>query len=416
MKKRLSRTLKETLFLEEGFFARLEDLPNQIAQGHQQQARAEEELRAELAQLKDTLQEERETWQRTARELNERAQAQTEAMRQELLHAIDELRETTNLIARRITLRPNKIKCLMLVHHIEAWDSLAGVHAAMQESPDFQVTVASIPRRFPGAIHFENEDQIDARLTALGVEHIRLGFEDDAVSLGIVKAINPDIIFRQSQWDDDVQPAFATASLSFARLCFVPYEAMNLVQNVQTDENVIDSATDTVFHRACWMIFCANEQARQQAVAHGALSGEQFHATGHPKGDRLRTAKPSWPIKARGRPRPLRIIWSAHHSIDDDWTRFGLFPRIAQDMLDWARTRTDVDIVFSPHPALLTQLQNDSPYMPHRQSEAFFSDWNALPNTAIFTGGDYGPLFQASDLLMTDGVSWLIEYLSLIHI
>ena len=49
MKKRLSRTLKETLFLEEGFFARLEDLPNQIAQGHQQQARAEEELRAELA-------------------------------------------------------------------------------------------------------------------------------------------------------------------------------------------------------------------------------------------------------------------------------------------------------------------------------------------------------------------------------
>ena len=156
MKKRLSRTLKETLFLEEGFFARLEDLPNQIAQGHQQQARAEEELRAELAQLKDTLQEERETWQRTARELNERAQAQTEAMRQELLHAIDELRETTNLIARRITLRPNKIKCLMLVHHIEAWDSLAGVHAAMQESPDFQVTVASIPRRFPGAIHFEN--------------------------------------------------------------------------------------------------------------------------------------------------------------------------------------------------------------------------------------------------------------------
>ena len=56
MKKRLSRTLKETLFLEEGFFARLEDLPNQIAQGHQQQARAEEELRAELAQLKDTLQ------------------------------------------------------------------------------------------------------------------------------------------------------------------------------------------------------------------------------------------------------------------------------------------------------------------------------------------------------------------------
>jgi hypothetical protein len=36
--------------------------------------------------------------------------------------------------------------------------------------------------------------------------------------------------------------------------------------------------------------------------------------------------------------------------------------------------------------------------------------WNALPNTRIETGGDFASLFLSSDLLLTDGISFIGEY------
>ena len=46
--------------------------------------------------------------------------------------------------------------------------------------------------------------------------------------------------------------------------------------------------------------------------------------------------------------------------------------------------------------------------------EADLSEWleefKALPNTSIETGGDFASLFLSSDLLLTDGISFIGEY------
>lgn len=299
------------------------------------------------------------------------------------------------------------IRVVMLVHYIEAWASLEPVYRAMREDQAFAVTVASIPRRFPGAPGFSGEDAVDAQLTARGVPHIRLPFVDSYESLDILRALGPHVVFRQSQWDGDVPPGFSTRALSFARLCLVPYETMNIVENVRHVGTPTNTAVDTPYHRASWRVFCANDHVLEAARADATFGGDQFVVTGHPKSLAIRDASEHWPIDGPRRP---RIAWSAHHSIGDDWTRFGVFPAMAEPMLRFAAEHPECDVVFLPHPMLLTFGGHHQSPVEQEVIDRFLERWTAMPNTAVYIGADYPSVLVASDALITDGLSMLVEY------
>lgn len=318
--------------------------------------------------------------------------------------------DAVNYSVRRRPLPPGRTRVLFLVHHIEAWDSLDSVVRALGEAPDFDVVVASIPRKFRGAAGFSDEDLVHRGLDARGIPHLRITQESDDDRLALVRALTPDVIFRQSQWDDDVPAAFSTRNLSFARLCLVSYEMIGFIHNQETD-TISNTALDSYYHRAAWRVFSASPLSKAIAARDGARAGEQFVVTGHPKADRLRTAPPAWPV-ARGdgdEPR-ARIVWSAHHSITDEWISFGMAHLVAKDMLEWARSSPDLDFVLMPHPALRPFIDDPSSPVTPAEADEFVAQWSALPNTTIFCGGDYAPVFAASDVMIVDGVSFLVEY------
>ena len=66
--------------------------------------------------------------------------------------------------------------------------------------------------------------------------------------------------------------------------------------------------------------------------------------------------------------------------------------------------------MFSPHPALVHRLENLQDENLKQRFEIFLKEWNLLENTAIIDMGEYLGPFQASDLLVVDGLSFLIEY------
>ena len=320
------------------------------------------------------------------------------------------LLDAVNYSTRRQPLTRERTKVLFLVHHIEAWDSLDALVRALDEASDFEVVVASIPRRFRGSDGLVDEDIIHAGLTERGVSHLRVTQTSDVDRLNLVRALSPDIIFRQSQWDDDVPEAFSTRNLSFARLCLVPYETMSILENVPV-EGIQNTAVDSNFHRTAWRVFCANDLVKEAAARDGARDGEQFVVTGHPKADRFRDAAPGWPIDHTVGPPPrARVVWSAHHTINDEWSGFGLVHLIAPDMLNWAQSAPDVDFVFMPHPALRPFINDPASPVTPEQAERFVEQWTALPNATIFADGDYAPILAASDVMIVDGVSMLIEY------
>lgn len=320
-----------------------------------------------------------------------------------------EIRDSVHLAARRPGVPRRTTRALFLVHHIEAWDGYHELERAMRASADFEPIVASIPRHFHGSDGFTHEEEIHQSLLARGVPHIRLPAHGQDEALRLVKAIDPDLVFRQSQWDADIPHDLATDRLTFTRLCLVPYETMNLVQNVPGPDGV-NSAVDFPLHRAAWAVFCTNDLMLEMARRDGALAGRQFHVTGHPKADRIRNAVPAWPVDHCAAGRRRRVVWSAHHSIGVGWSDFGTFPAMVEDMLAWAREAADTDFVFMPHPALLPYTHSPESPIPASQVASWMKEWEQLPNTALFTDGDYAPLLTASDLLVTDGLSMLVEY------
>lgn len=321
-----------------------------------------------------------------------------------LTENIANLGQTVNLISANKNISEHQqITCLFLVHNIESWDSIFSVYKKMLCNNRFKVIVASIHRRYPGSKIFRDEEYIHNILSKLDVPHLRLNNSNSYDDLNLIKSLNPKIIFRQSQWDYDIPPAFSTDNLRFAKLCLIPYEIMNFVQ-LGFDH------LSSYYHTSCWKLFVANQQTKIEQEQHDKLNGLNIVVTGHPKVKALKNAKPIWPIVSNPDDKKFRILWASHHSIHKHWSNFSVFLNIYNDMLNWAKEDNSIEFVFSPHPALVTILEDITDEVLKRNIQEFFIEWNKLNNTYFYREGPYGQLFQSSDILIMDGISWLLEY------
>lgn len=79
-------------------------------------------------------------------------------------------------------------------------------------------------------------------------------------------------------------------------------------------------------------------------------------------------------------------------------------------MLNFAKNNQDIDLVFSPHPALVTIMRNMGDEKIKKEFDDFIAEWNELKNTSYSIFSTYSSMFRAADLLIVDGISWLLEF------
>ncbi|OCJ04169.1 hypothetical protein A6U87_15075 [Rhizobium sp. AC44/96] len=323
----------------------------------------------------------------------------------QLGHELNTIKQTSNLALRAGSSVQLPIRCVFMVHSIPMWDALSDVYAAMLEDKRFDPVVISVNSTPLGFGAYEGEDVVSQSLKQLGVKHLRFNMEDSYQGLDILKALRPAVIFRQQQWDYCLPPAFRTNELTFARLCLVPY-ALNLAASLG-DEIITEVSAfgfDQAYHRAAWRIFCetATTQSYYRSFEHSDPA--KFILSGYPKFDRLMKADKTdaWPIPTRST-RGFRVIWAPHHSVGGHGLGFGVFDRIWDSMLRWAKESPDIEFVLKPHPALFGHA------LTGENVGLFQNAWTRLPNCAIEMQ-QYGELFAASDMMISDGLSFLAEY------
>jgi hypothetical protein len=338
--------------------------------------------------------------QRVQRLLEAQVQV-AEGIRDGLQAVSADVRHARHVAAAGARRKAGRISVLFLVHFVEAWDALADVHDAMLREPDFDVTVGTLPRYRRDRKQFEYEDSISATLTARGVRHMRLGLEGDG-GIEVVRAMAPDVIFRQTPWDADIPPPFRASELTFARLAYVPYGLYTAkIESHQYDQ---------LFHRLLWRYYAPTAEDLALLGTISPLKGLNGYLSGYPKFDRLvRSAeRAAWPID-RG-VRGKRIIWAPHQSIGQGGLGFGDFPAHYRQAVAYAAAHPEIEFVFKPHPTLL-DVCAASKLMSAAEIAWFEENWAALPNTATYLLDDYGPLFAASDAMITEGVSFFSEYM-----
>ena len=308
-----------------------------------------------------------------------------------------------------MTSQASPIKVVFLSFYFEAWDALADVHALMLKDPRFEVTVISIPRRFRKDEPFAGEDKVSAFFDGLGVEHVRFNFDDSNQGLSRLKELAPDYVFINYPWQRNYQSAYRVETLSeFTKVCYVPYYSLALV-NEPGELGVTPYLYTQRSNQLASLVFTQDPNTLD-AYAKTSRGNDYVHLTGTPKLDALvRKANNSniaWPLGA-GENR--RMVWAPHHSFSPAWFNFGMFPQIFEQMLEFARENSNLDIVMRPHPIMFGTLR-DQGVIPKEVLDAWMADWNALPNVTIDHELDIADLFATADIFVTDGISFLGEY------
>lgn len=294
------------------------------------------------------------------------------------------------------------IRVVFLSFYFEAWDALADIYRQMLADPRFEPIVISIPRRLTGETNYSGEQRVSEFYDSLGIEHLRFDFEDSTVGTARLRELAPDYVFLNYPWQRNYQPGYRAEVLSeFTKVCQVPYYSFALV-NEPGDEGVAPYLYTQRSHQLSSLIL-TQDAAVVEAFANTSRGNKHVHLTGSPKIDSLVANSVAKPLDR------YTLVWAPHHSYSNHWLNFGTFASMHKEMLHFAETHQDIDIVMRPHPFMFGTLAERGVVNKAELDDWLFA-WNSLAHTSIETGGDFGNLFKSCDLLLTDGISFIGEY------
>jgi hypothetical protein len=248
------------------------------------------------------------------------------------------------------------------------------------------------------SINYADLSQVSKFLEKRNIRHIVWDDEVENISgdgFDLLAEIEPSVIFRQSHWEDCMPLEFKMESLVNYRVCYLPYE----FEIVEVPHTTVEQP---LFQNA-WKIFVASQRhCDYYRQKNPKLNVEVLHS---PKLEEI--AKRS---RMRTSADKKTVLWAPHHSVGEDWLRFGTFHQNYVKILALAENNPNLNFVFRGHHLLFSML------IQHRQFsnedvQNFLSKWGSLQNTSLDTNPDYAESFANSDVLLTDGISFLIEYL-----
>lgn len=312
------------------------------------------------------------------------------------------------------------IRVVFLGLYFEAWDALDEIYQLMLEDENFEPIVISLPRKLTGQLKYADEEKAHAFFEARGIKHIRfnMGTSDSSNQevLEALKQLKPDYVFTNYPWQRNYQPSIRFDNLAaFTRLAYVPYFSLVMVDEPddepgggQGNAPVATHLFKQRLHQLASLVF-TQEKSVLDAYESTERGNSYVHFFGSPKIDSLRDqaqeGKASWPISGKG----FKVVWAPHHSYSPHWLNFGVFSKIMNQMLDFAAANQEIQIVLRPHPFLWGTL-TDRKVLSVQDLTNWRSKWDALENTAVDEDGSYAELFLATDVLVTDGISFLAEY------
>jgi len=312
------------------------------------------------------------------------------------------------------------IRVVFLGLYFEAWDALDEIYQLMLEDDRFDPVVISLPRKLTGQLRYADEEKAHIFFEAKGIKHLRFNFGSAESAnqevFEALKGLKPDYVFANYPWQRNYQPAIRFDKLiSFTRLAYVPYFSLSMVEEPDDEPGggqqgslVATHQYKQRLHQVASLVFTQDKFVKD-AYKSTERGDSYVHFTGSPKIDSLfkeaEQGKASWPMAGDG----FRLVWAPHHSYSPHWLNFGVFAKIKDGMLSFARANSDIQIVLRPHPFLWGTL-TDRKVLSSSELDEWRQAWDELTNTSVDVDGSYAELFLATDILVTDGISFLGEY------
>jgi len=313
-------------------------------------------------------------------------------------------------------------KVLFIVQSEMTWNCFSSLYHELFNNPIYEPIVVVIPQLFNDDVHKENL----LEFTTINSENVLLKEDIPYINLMTIDKpelrlsylidLNPEYVFISSKDDWFIRDIFGTDCKNMSshfKIVYIPYYGATVVEV----DNLHTKAKGVLSY---WKIIVDSPLYRDLFLKDNINSESRLIDVGHPKIEeiyKIRKITGKWPIENSDN--KLKVIWAPHWSCPEfsDWgvigktkneMNLGSFWKNFWHFYDYAKAHQDtVQFVFRPHPLLLFHSKMHGYYEKYVD---FFEKWSALPNTYSQLSGLYNETFAASDVLITEGVSFLIEY------
>ena len=301
--------------------------------------------------------------------------------------------------------QPNHKKhILFIVHNMTAWTALSGIYQTFKHRHDVVVFVLAIQAEEQNhSLQNAYSLHTQAYLQQENIAYHTLNPHDIEAYLAYMASINPDYVIRQSPWDADIPALCSALHLAKYKIIYIPYYSLDLLEAFEIDG--LDLEINQNFHLYCHKIYCNSQLSYDKARKNFISNPNTIKFLGNTKLEYL-TQRFNQPTNQPTN-QPIHILWAPHHSINSEWLAFGTFEKNCLFFIDLAKELGNkIHIKYRPHPILSVSMNHRFPDIYHK----FIEEINTLDNLSIDDDWNYINSFEWSDMLITDGISFIAEY------
>lgn len=300
----------------------------------------------------------------------------------------------------------HRIRVAFILNSVETLPALTPLITCLKADDRFEVKLVALNKMFGFFESLHSLAALQKGLDDLHLDYISLtgDYQKAGAQLYTWQA---DYIVRQSEWDGDFPKSFSGTNLDWARLIHIPYVITE--SGLYDPKKAQQSLLTNGYYAHIWRYFTADPLTanEQHDLAASFISPEVFVVAGSMKAQAIVHAAPSWPMPQSTH---KKVVWMAHHSIENGWFQMGMFHLVYQQMLTWTKAHPEIDVVYNPHPLLRQKIDDPTvKVISASEYDQFLKAWQALPNTAILVNDSQYPTTAAADVILTDGISSFYE-------
>ncbi len=210
------------------------------------------------------------------------------------------------------------------------------------------------------------------------------------------RKLGVDILFYEQPWYDICDDFTPDGVSAYSLTYYVPYAVESEA------EPDVHGATSS-FLKALTASFCFSEKMSQALRTYGI---HNTHVVGHPRMDAYMTPEAATnPWRSEGK---VRIIYAPHHSFGYSLLKQASWEWSGEHILKLAREHQDTtEWIFKPHPRF--QYELGRLLQSEKKAQEVMDAWAAV--SQLYNRGNYFDLFKTADVMISDCISFNIEWL-----
>lgn len=287
-----------------------------------------------------------------------------------------------------------------MIQYAPIWPSLKSVWHALKLNSSIEVKLTKT--EFIQPIASENYlKQLDDLVIAEDITN-------DLIDANDIDAFKPNLVFIQNPYEATRIKSLNTSNLISKgfKVAYVPYGI-----EMGGGEKNYKAQFNTDLQHFAWRVFLRSKRNKTMYANHCAVGDAHVVVSGHPKFDNQQdfaTHPISGALKQKIAGRKV-VLWSPHFSVGlpASWSTYRIYNQIIMQQVE---ARADVFFIIRPHPLFFKEMLRQQVW--DEAGEAEFRKLCAeKDNLWLDENADYMESFAASNAIMTDVGSFLLEYL-----